>query len=117
MEKPWACMTIRDCMMGLCREWCLTLSIAIGFSRDYTKENGAFCIVPGSHKLCRHPKPGEGVEDAIPVEAPAGSAIVFHGNVWHGAFPRLTPGIRLSVNTYYCGPAFPLSGKLSGPDH
>ena len=28
---------------------------------DYTKENGAFCIVPGSHKYCRHPEPGEGV--------------------------------------------------------
>ena len=81
---------------------------------DYTKENGAFCIVPGSHKLCQHPKPGEGVEDAVPVEAPAGSAIVFHGNVWHGAFPRLTPGIRLSVNTYYCGRHFRCQENFQG---
>ena len=70
---------------------------------DYTLDNGAFCIVPGSHKLRRHPKPGEGVEDAVPVEAPAGSVLVFHGNVWHGAFPRKNPGLRLSINAYYCG--------------
>ena len=62
--------------------------------------------MPGSHKLCRHPKPGEGVQDAVPVEAPAGSVLVFHGNVWHGAFPRKNPGLRLSVNAYYCGPHY-----------
>ena len=70
---------------------------------DYTKENGAFCIIPGSHRLQRHPRPGEGVEKAVPVEAPAGSVLVFHGNVWHGAFPKTTPGLRLSINAYYCG--------------
>ena len=73
---------------------------------DYTKDNGAFCIVPGSHKLCRHPKPGEGIEDAVPIEAEAGSVLVFHGNVWHGAFPRINSGLRLSVNAYYCGRHF-----------
>tara|TARA_Y100001934_G_scaffold4584_2_gene6421 strand:+ start:1027 stop:2034 length:1008 start_codon:yes stop_codon:yes gene_type:complete len=73
---------------------------------DYTRDNGAFCIVPGSHRLQRHPKPGEGVRHAVPVEAPAGSVLVFHGNVWHGAFPRRNPGLRLSVNCYYCGPHF-----------
>ncbi len=73
---------------------------------DYTKDNGAFCIVPGSHRMQRHPRPGEGVRHAVPVEAPAGSVLVFHGNVWHGAFPRTNPGLRLSVNCYYCGPHF-----------
>ena len=81
---------------------------------DYTKDNGAFCIVPGSHKLCRHPEPGEGVEDAVPVEAPAGSVLVFHGNVWHGAFPKLTPGLRLSVNAYYVGPHYRLQENFHG---
>ena len=73
---------------------------------DYTKENGAFCIVPGSHRLQRHPRPGEGADKAVPVEAPAGSVLVFHGNVWHGAFPRINPGLRLSINAYYCGPHY-----------
>ena len=81
---------------------------------DYTKDNGAFCIVPGSHKLCRHPKPGEGVEDAVPIEAEAGSVLVFHGNVWHGAFPRINPGLRLSVNAYYCGRHFRVQEDFHG---
>ena len=25
----------------------------------------------------------------------------FHGATWHGAFPRLIPGMRLSVANYY----------------
>ena len=81
---------------------------------DYTKENGAFCIVPGSHKYCRHPEHGEGVEDAIPVEAPAGSVLAFHGNVWHGAFPRLTPGLRLSLSCHYVGPHYRLQENFHG---
>ena len=81
---------------------------------DYTLDNGAFCIVPGTHKLCRHPEPGEGVPNAVPVEAPAGSVLVFHGNVWHGAFPRKTPGLRLSINAYYCGPHYRVQENLRG---
>ena len=27
--------------------------------------------------------------------------IVFHGATWHGAFPRMIPGMRLSVANYY----------------
>lgn len=68
---------------------------------DYTKDNGAFCVVPGSHKFRRRPKPGEGVEDAVPVEATAGSILAFNGNVWHGAFPRKNDGLRLSLSVFY----------------
>jgi ectoine hydroxylase-related dioxygenase (phytanoyl-CoA dioxygenase family) len=70
---------------------------------DYTRDNGALAVVPGSH--LRHHRPNvfqlEGVDEAIPVEAPAGSAVVFHGNLWHGAFPRKNPGLRLGLSTYY----------------
>ena len=57
---------------------------------DYNKENGAMAMVPGSHRLYRQPKPGEGVDKAIPVEAKAGSLIIFNGGIWHGAFPKKT---------------------------
>jgi ectoine hydroxylase-related dioxygenase (phytanoyl-CoA dioxygenase family) len=42
------------------------------------------------------------VQHCVPVEAPAGSVLLFHGACWHGAFPKATPGLRLSVNCYYC---------------
>ena len=88
--------------------WCLS---------DYTKDNGALAVVPGSHKLRRHPKPGEGVDQAFAVEAPAGSVIVFHGTLWHGAFPRINPGLRMCVTAYYgafyCRPQEHFPGRIS----
>jgi hypothetical protein len=76
---------------------------------DYTEEGGALAMVPGSHRLCRQPS---GIENklagnarnphAVPVEVPAGSAIVWHGNTWHGSFPRLKPGLRVNLAVYFC---------------
>lgn len=69
---------------------------------DYTLENGAIAMVPGSHRYCRQPRPGEGENNAVPVEAEAGSLIAWHGNIWHGAFPKKTDGLRLNVTSYHC---------------
>jgi hypothetical protein len=67
---------------------------------DYTREGGAYCYVPGSHRLDMPPDAGAAAK-VVPVEAPLGSLIVFHGGVWHGAFPRLIPGMRLMVANYH----------------
>ncbi len=64
---------------------------------DYTKENGALCFVPGSHQYARHPNPGEGHDERVAVEAPAGSLAFWHGHTWHGAFARKDPGIRMNL--------------------
>lgn len=39
---------------------------------------------------------------AVPVEAPVGSLIFWHGNTWHGAFPKKTDGLRLNLTSYIC---------------
>jgi ectoine hydroxylase-related dioxygenase (phytanoyl-CoA dioxygenase family) len=70
---------------------------------DYSPEHGSITFVPRSHKLARHPTPAE-VGDrqlAVPVVAPAGSLIVFHGNTWHGALPRRAPGYRFTLISYF----------------
>ena len=72
----------------------------------YTRENGAIAVVPGSHNLGRQPQPGEGVDDAIPVEAPVGSLIFWRGGIWHGAYPKLSDGYRLNLTTYFVNRAF-----------
>ena len=59
-------------------------------------------MVPGSHKYCRLPADGEGEDVAVPVEAPEGSLILWHGNTWHGAYPKRTDGLRLNLTTYVC---------------
>ena len=69
---------------------------------DYTEDHGAIAMVPGSHKLGRQPRPGEGEDAAVAVEAPEGSLVVWHGNTWHGAYPRKTEGMRLNLTTYVC---------------
>ena len=69
---------------------------------DYTEENGAIAMVPGSHRYCRTPNPGEGVKNAVPVEAKAGALIAWHGNMWHGAYPKQTDGLRMNVTSYMC---------------
>lgn len=70
---------------------------------DYTAAGGAICFVPGSHKLCRPPTRAEATDLSRfePLEVPAGSVIVFHGNTWHGAFRRTAPGVRVSLLTYF----------------
>jgi hypothetical protein len=76
---------------------------------DYTEAGGALAIVPGSHYYCRQPRTAEMElagpsrnRSAIPVEVPAGTAIVWHGNTWHGSFPRSTPGLRINLSTFFC---------------
>jgi len=68
---------------------------------DYTRENGSVCVFPGSHKSCidvpeqfvmAHDHP-----DVEVVEAPAGSIIIWHGGLWHGAVPRTASGERVTL--------------------
>jgi ectoine hydroxylase-related dioxygenase (phytanoyl-CoA dioxygenase family) len=53
--------------------WCLD---------DFTADNGATCFVPGSHRLNRPPTRDEGAV-AVPLEAPAGTLVVFDARLWH----------------------------------
>jgi hypothetical protein len=69
---------------------------------DFTAANGCTVIVPGSHKRCLWASgPISNEPDATPVECPAGSLIVWHGNTWHGAMPRTNPGKRVSLLMYF----------------
>lgn len=71
--------------------WCLT---------EYTKADGALAYVPGSHRANSHPTPAA-VERATAVECERGSVIVWPGSTWHGAYPKLTKGLRLNAVAYY----------------
>jgi ectoine hydroxylase-related dioxygenase (phytanoyl-CoA dioxygenase family) len=73
---------------------------------DYSEAGGAIAMVPGSHRLGRQPIKGEGVEDAVPVEAPAGSLVFWVANMWHGAYPRTIDGLRMTITNYFCHRAF-----------
>ncbi|HLK24597.1 MAG TPA: phytanoyl-CoA dioxygenase family protein [Caulobacteraceae bacterium] len=74
---------------------------------DYTEERGALAMVPGSHRNARQPTKHEvwldgnrRYEHVIPIEVAAGTAILWHGNTWHGSFPRKVPGLRINLSCY-----------------
>lgn len=68
---------------------------------DFTEENGATRIIPGSHKWDHSPGYGEEF-DSIAAEMKAGSVLLFHGSVWHGGGANRTDQRRLGIACYYC---------------
>ena len=72
---------------------------------DFTPENGATRVVPGSHLLARQPDFTMTAEQTTPVCGPAGTAMVFDGRLWHQTGPNTTAGERRhGVLAYYCRP-------------
>ncbi|MGK5547683.1 phytanoyl-CoA dioxygenase family protein [Streptomyces sp. URMC 127] len=71
---------------------------------DFTAENGATRLVPGSHLLGRQPdyERGEGNTATVPVCAPAGSVMVFDGRLWHQTGANTTGRPRHGILNYYC---------------
>ena len=69
---------------------------------DFTHENGATRVVPGSHKRRKQPKwVNEAMEDKISLEAPAGSVAIWSSNTWHKAGANTTDRPRRAVLGYY----------------
>lgn len=67
---------------------------------DFTAENGATHVVPGSHRwIDRRPGRDEATERAI---MPAGSAMFFLGSVFHGGGANESDRSRLGVIIEYC---------------
>ena len=70
---------------------------------DYDEPKGATLFEPGSHRKCRNPTAVESTDlsAAVPLIAPAGSLLIWHGNTWHGALPRTAPGLRVSLLCFF----------------
>jgi ectoine hydroxylase-related dioxygenase (phytanoyl-CoA dioxygenase family) len=71
---------------------------------DFTDDNGATRLVPGSHRVGAEP-PREGDVPTIAGVGPAGTALVFDGRIWHGTGANTTADQhRYGVLTYFCRP-------------
>lgn len=87
---PLACNTI----------WALT---------DFTRENGATRLLPGSHKLLKEASTTKTGRDSLPrgakmiyAEMPKGSVMVLGGSVWHGGCENRTDERRIAMLINYC---------------
>lgn len=83
-----------------------TICNVIWMLDDFTAENGATRLVPGSHRWGRLPQ--EVMEDAMaphPEEilllAPAGSVAVVNTHAWHGGTANRSGGPRRCVHAFY----------------
>jgi hypothetical protein len=69
---------------------------------DFTADNGATMVIPGSHRWGQRPPNPE--DRAVPVVMPAGSCVFFVGTLWHGGGANNTTRERLAVTAQYCQP-------------
>jgi hypothetical protein len=73
---------------------------------DFTVENGATRVVPGTHRSGQ--SPGDVLDDAAaphPDEqlllAPAGTVVIFNSHLWHGGTTNRTNRPRRAVHSYF----------------
>jgi ectoine hydroxylase-related dioxygenase (phytanoyl-CoA dioxygenase family) len=74
---------------------------------DFTAENGATRIVPGSQRWGKLPQtvledPAAPHPDEILVLAPAGSVVVMNTHAWHGGTANRTGAPRRALHSFYC---------------
>ena len=83
--------------------WSMTsnYSVVTWVLTDYTRDNGAVCVWPGSHRWGKPVPPEMTMAHDHPeirvLEIPAGSVIAWHGSTWHGAVPRTSEGKRMTL--------------------
>jgi ectoine hydroxylase-related dioxygenase (phytanoyl-CoA dioxygenase family) len=68
---------------------------------DFTEENGATRLVPGSHLRDEPPNPLEHY-DTIAAEMSKGSVLVWVGSLWHGGGANRTDRRRVGIAMNYC---------------
>jgi ectoine hydroxylase-related dioxygenase (phytanoyl-CoA dioxygenase family) len=68
---------------------------------DFTEQNGATRLVPGSHTRDQGPMFGEAYE-TIAAAMPRGSVLVYNGSLWHGGGANGSNARRIGVAMNYC---------------
>ena len=74
---------------------------------DFTSDNGATRVVPGSHRSGA--TPGEAMDDPraahmdeVKLLAPAGTVVIFNSHAWHGGTKNETDKPRRALHSYFC---------------
>lgn len=71
----------------------------------FTAENGATRVVPGSHLSGQEPDPARDYDnEAVSIEAPAGSFILWDARLWHGMGKNRSDAERAGLYTVYNAP-------------
>jgi ectoine hydroxylase-related dioxygenase (phytanoyl-CoA dioxygenase family) len=68
---------------------------------DFTEENGATRLMPGTHLEAKNPDFTSEYE-TIPAEMAKGSVLVWHGSLWHGGGANHSAERRYGIAMNYC---------------
>jgi ectoine hydroxylase-related dioxygenase (phytanoyl-CoA dioxygenase family) len=68
---------------------------------EFTAENGGTQVVPGTHQRATPPSQRYLEQQAVSVECPAGSMIIFDSTLWHAAGENRSGADRLAVNQQF----------------
>ena len=68
---------------------------------EFTAENGATRLVPGSHVADTNPEFG-GDYPTVPAEMRKGSVLIWHGSLWHHGGANTTGEPRVGIAMNYC---------------
>lgn len=90
-----------DQVIGLTRPHKSVVCNSMWALSDFTEENGATRLVPGSHKWDHCPTYGEHYA-SIPAEMPKGSVLVWVGSLWHGGGAHKAEERRTGLAMNYC---------------
>lgn len=74
---------------------------------DFTEQNGATRVVPGSHLSGKippdeMPDPSKPHPREVKLVAPAGTAVIFNSHTWHGGTLNVSPRRRRALHVYFC---------------
>ena len=74
---------------------------------DFTLDNGATRLIPGSHTWRKRPQdvladPSAPHPDEILLTGPAGGVVVMNSHLWHGGTANRTGAPRLAMHAFYC---------------
>jgi ectoine hydroxylase-related dioxygenase (phytanoyl-CoA dioxygenase family) len=69
---------------------------------DFTEDNGATRLVPGSHLSNEPPNPLEPYDDTVAAGMSKGSVLVWVGSLWHGGGANATDQRRVGIAMNYC---------------
>jgi ectoine hydroxylase-related dioxygenase (phytanoyl-CoA dioxygenase family) len=73
---------------------------------DFTAENGATRVVPGSHRWGQRPSdvmpdPAGAHSDQVQLLAPAGTVVIFNSHLWHGGTLNHSSAPRRAMHSYF----------------